>query len=130
MVRGQSEGLQLDESYFLLANNKNFAIDEEGAKNKTSRPKRRQQRQTKKVQKTSLLKEFQHRLKTKHRPSKLRRHCSHKMRREPIVSSLEKLQLQGHLLTHSRTSVIMMRATNLLTEIQKKEMTMKQEKEI
>ena len=68
-------------------------------KNKTSRPKRRQQRQTKKVQKTSLLKEFQHRLKTKHRPSKLRRHCSHKMRREPLVSSLEKLRLQGHLLT-------------------------------
>ena len=27
-----SEGLQLDESYFLLANNKKFAIDEEGAK--------------------------------------------------------------------------------------------------
>ena len=27
-----SEGLQLDETYFLLANNKNFAIDEEGAK--------------------------------------------------------------------------------------------------
>ena len=26
-----SEGLQLDESYFLLANNKNFAIDKEGA---------------------------------------------------------------------------------------------------
>ena len=26
-----SEGLQLDESYFLLANNKNFAFDKEGA---------------------------------------------------------------------------------------------------
>ena len=28
-----SEGLQLDESYYLLANNKNFSIDKEGAKN-------------------------------------------------------------------------------------------------
>ena len=67
---------------------KNLLSTRRVLKNKTSRPKRRQQRQTKKVQKTSLLKEFQHRLKTKHRPSKLRRHCSHKMRREPLVSSL------------------------------------------
>ena len=28
-----SEGLQLDESYYLLANNKNFSIDKEGAQN-------------------------------------------------------------------------------------------------
>ena len=28
-----SEDLQLDESYYLLANNKNFSIDKEGAKN-------------------------------------------------------------------------------------------------
>ena len=28
-----SRGLQLDESYYLLANNKNFSIDKEGAKN-------------------------------------------------------------------------------------------------
>ena len=86
-----SEGLQLDESYFLLANSKNLLSTRRVLKNKTSRPKRRQQRQTKKVQKTSLLKEFQHRLKTKHRLSKLGRQSSHKMKREPLVSSLEKL---------------------------------------
>ena len=28
-----SEGLQLDETYYLLTNNKNFSIDKEGAKN-------------------------------------------------------------------------------------------------
>ena len=31
-----SEDLQLDESYYLLANNKNFSIDKEGAKNENN----------------------------------------------------------------------------------------------
>ena len=95
----------------ILASNKNLAIVKEGAKDKSTKAR-------------------QHRLKIKHRLSRLRRQSSHKMKREPLVSSLEKLRLQEHLLTHSRTSVIMMRATKLLTKMLKKEMTMKQEIEI
>ena len=81
-----SRGLQLDESYYLLANNKNFSIDMEGAKMKTSRSKHRQ-----------------HRFKTKHLLSKLRRQSSHTMQRVPLISSHEKLRLQELLSTRPRT---------------------------
>ena len=82
-----SEGLQLDESYYLLANNKNFSFDKEGAKNEDKLIKASP---TQIQNKTSSLK-F------------LRRQSSHAMQRVPLISSHEKLRLQELLLTRPRT---------------------------
>ena len=73
-----SEGLQLDESYYLLANNKNFSFDKEGAKNEDKLIKASP---TQIQNKTSSLK-F------------LRRQSSHAVQRVPLISSHEKLRLQ------------------------------------
>ena len=80
-----SEGLQLDESYYLLANNKNFSIDKEGAKNEDKSIKATP---TQTQNKTSSL--------------KLRRQSSHTMQRVPLISSHEKLRLQELLSTRLR----------------------------
>ena len=82
-----SEGLQLDESYYLLANNKNFSFDKEGAKNEDKLIKASP---TQIQNKTSSLK-F------------LRRQSSHAMQRVPLISSHEKLRLQELLSTRPRT---------------------------
>ena len=82
-----SEGLQLDESYYLLANNKNFSFDKEGAKNEDKLIKASP---TQIQNKTSSLK-F------------LRRQSSHAMQRVPLVSRQEKLRLQELLSTRPRT---------------------------
>ena len=79
-------GLQLDESYYLLANNKNFSIEKEGAKNEDKSIKASP---TQIENKTFL--------------SKLRRQSSHTMQRVPLISSHEKLRLQELLSTHPRT---------------------------
>ena len=81
-----SEGLQLDESYYLLANNKNFSIDKEGAKNEDK-----------------LIKASPTQIQNKHLLSKLRRQSSHTMQRVPLISSHEKLRLQELLSTRPRT---------------------------
>ena len=78
-----SEGLQLDESYYLLANNKNFSIDKEGAKNEDK-----------------SIKASPTQIKNKKILSKLRRQSSHTMQRGPLVSRQEKLRLQELLSTH------------------------------
>ena len=82
-----SEGLQLDESYYLLANNKNFSFNKEGAKNEDKLIKASP---TQIQNKTSSLK-F------------LRRQSSHAMQRVPLISSHEKLRLQELLSTRLRT---------------------------
>ena len=82
-----SEGLQLDKSYYLLANNKNFSFDKEGAKNEDKLIKASP---TQIQNKTSSLK-F------------LRRQSSHAMQRVPLISSHEKLRLQELLSTRPRT---------------------------
>ena len=81
-----SEGLQLDESYYLLANNKNFSIDKEGAKNEDK-----------------SIKASPTQIKNKKILSKLRRQSSHTMQRVPLISSHEKLRLQELLSTRPRT---------------------------
>ena len=82
-----SRGLQLDESYYLLANNKNFSFDKEGAKNEDKLIKASP---TQIQNKTSSLK-F------------LRRQSSHSMQRVSLISSHEKLQLKELLSTCPRT---------------------------
>ena len=81
-----SEGLQLDESYYLLTNNKNFSIDKEGAKNEDK-----------------SIKASPTQIKNKKILSKLRRQSSHTMQRVLLISSHEKLRLQELLSTRSRT---------------------------
>ena len=80
-----SEGLQLGESSYLLANNKNFSIDKEGAKNEDKSIKASP---TQIQNKTSSLKI---------------KKAKHIMQRVPLISILEKLRLQELLSTRSRT---------------------------